>query len=286
MELRIALVGLGFVVIWSSAFTAARIAVVDAPPFLFLAIRFAVAGILAVGAAWLMGQRLTLDRRGWLSVALFGVFQNTLYLGLIFTAVQRIEASIAVIIASCLPLVVAAARWILFAERLRPLGIAGLVAGLAGVLVIMSARITGGADPLGILLCVGGLLSLATATLLMGRASAGGNLLMVVGLQMFAGSLTLLPLSAIFETWEITFTPSLGLAFVYIVLFPGLLATLIWFHLVERIGATRASSFHFLNPFFGVAIAALILGEALTLRDLLGVGVIMAGIWGVQRGKA
>ena len=55
-----------------------------------------------------------------------------------------------------------------------------------------------------------------------------------------------------------------------------------WFLLVERIGATRASTFHFLNPFFGVAIAAAILGEQLTRTDVIGVLIVMAGIFAVQ----
>jgi drug/metabolite transporter (DMT)-like permease len=57
---------------------------------------------------------------------------------------------------------------------------------------------------------------------------------------------------------------------------------MIWFVLVGRIGATRAATFHFLNPFFGVATAALILGEPVTLRDVVGVAIIMAGILAVQ----
>ena len=57
---------------------------------------------------------------------------------------------------------------------------------------------------------------------------------------------------------------------------------MIWFVLVRRIGATRAATFHFLNPFFGVATAALILGEPVTARDLIGVAIIMAGILAVQ----
>jgi probable blue pigment (indigoidine) exporter len=71
-------------------------------------------------------------------------------------------------------------------------------------------------------------------------------------------------------------------AFWYTVLVPGLAATMIWFVLVGRIGATRAATFHFLNPFLGVAIAAAVLGEAVTGRDLVGVAVIMAGILAVQ----
>ena len=63
---------------------------------------------------------------------------------------------------------------------------------------------------------------------------------------------------------------------------PGLLATFVWFLLVGRIGATRAATFHFLNPFFGVAIAALLLGESLGPRDIMGVVIIAAGILAVQ----
>jgi drug/metabolite transporter (DMT)-like permease len=60
------------------------------------------------------------------------------------------------------------------------------------------------------------------------------------------------------------------------------LATWIWFLLVARIGATRAATFHFLNPFFGVAIAAALLGEQLSLADLIGVAIIAGGILAVQ----
>ena len=63
-------------------------------------------------------------------------------------------------------------------------------------------------------------------------------------------------------------------AFAYTTLVPGLLATWVWFSLVREIGAIKAATFHFLNPFFGVAIAALLLGEALGPWDIIGVVII------------
>lgn len=283
MDLRVAAMGLTFVIFWSSAFTSARIAVVDAPPFLLLSSRFAVSGLLALILARALGQRIDLDRAAWRAVILLGVCQNTLYLGLIFMAVQWVEASIAAIIASALPLVVAAARWGLMRERLPTIGVVGLVAGMTGVLVIMSGRIDGGANLPGIVLCVGGLLSLTAATLLVSGKAMRGGVLVIVGLQMLVGSATLLPLSMALEVWEIRWTLNLGLAFAYLILIPGIAATFLWFTLVRRIGATRASSLHFLNPFFGVAIAALVLGEQFSAVDAAGVAVIMAGIYAVQR---
>ena len=53
-----------------------------------------------------------------------------------------------------------------------------------------------------------------------------------------------------------------------------------------RIGAVRASSFHFLNPFFGIAIAAVLLGERIRPLDILGVAVAMAGILAVQMARS
>ena len=52
-----------------------------------------------------------------------------------------------------------------------------------------------------------------------------------------------------------------------------------------RIGAVRASTFHFLNPFLGVAIAAVILSEAIGVLDILGVAIIAGGILAVQLSK-
>lgn len=283
MDMRAILMGVGFSVMWSSAYTAAKIAVIDAPPLLLLSARFLLAGLLGIAFARMLGQAMDFSRREWLAVGVLGLFQNTIYLGLIFVALQWIEASVVVIIASLLPLIVAPAQWLFLGGRTGVLGVLGLAAGLAGVYLIMAGKLSSGADPLGIALAAAGIVSLAAATLLVGGVLAGNrNILMIVGLQMLVGAVTLLPLSLAMETWTVTWSYSLGAAFLWTVFVPGLIATLVWFKLVARIGPTRAATFHFLNPFFGVAIAAALLGESLSPADIAGVAVIMIGILAVQ----
>jgi hypothetical protein len=170
-----------------------------------------------------------------------------------------------------MPLMVAALGWALKGERIAPLGVAGLVAGFVGVGLIMGTRLTGGADPLGVALCVLGALALAIATLTLRGASSGGNLLMVVGLQMLVGALSLGLISAVTDPLAERPQPAFFAAFAYQIAVPGLAATLIWFALVGRIGSTRAATFHFLNPFFGVAIAPALLGEVVRPLDMMGV---------------
>jgi drug/metabolite transporter (DMT)-like permease len=108
---------------------------------------------------------------------------------------------------------------------------------------------------------------------------------MVVGLQMLVGCAALSLCTLLFETPRVNLTLPLVLAFTYTTLIPGLAATFVWFWLVNRIGTTRASTFHFLNPFFGVAIAALLLSEPLGPRDILGVIIVTLGIMAVQRDR-
>jgi len=285
MDIRAILMGLAFAAMWSSAFTSARVIVEYAPPLTALALRFLTSGIIGVGLAYALGQRARLTRQQWLGVFIFGMCQNALYLGMNFVAMQTIEASLAAIIASTMPLLVALVGWVFLGQKTRPLGMAGLVAGIAGVTLIMGARITGGVDLFGILLCVLGVISLTVATLAVLGASSGGNVLMIVGLQMLVGSAVLWGPALALESFTVTWTWQLVVAFLYTTLVPGLMATWVWFLLVGRIGAVKASTFHFLNPFFGVAVAAVLLGETIGMLDIVGVVIIAGGILAVQLSK-
>ena len=282
MDLRAIAMGLVFALIWSSAFSSARIIVADASPLFSLALRFLISGLLGVTIARAMGQSRHLTRSQWRGTILFGICQNALYLGLNFYAMQTVEASMAAIIASTMPLLVALAGWLLLGERLRLFGILGLLAGFAGVALIMSSRISAGVDLFGVLLCGIGALALTFATLAVRGATSGGNFMMVVGLQMLVGSAVLFLVAPLFETIYIHATLPFALAFTYTTLFPGLLATLIWFLLLDRIGPIRAATFHFLNPVFGVTTAAILLGEKLGALDAVGVLITTLGILAVQ----
>jgi drug/metabolite transporter (DMT)-like permease len=285
MDMRALAMGLMFATIWSSAFTSARIIVADASPLAALSVRFLISGAIALVLARALGESLVLTRAQWRATIIFGICQNALYLGLNWVAMQTLEASVAAIIASTMPLLVAAAGWAFAGERIGPLGTVGLIAGFAGVALIMSTRISGGADPVAMGLCAIGALALTFATLVARGAMSGGNIWTVVGMQMLVGGVALLPPALLFEDWHIAWNGPVIAAYLYTIFMPGLVATFIWLLLVRRIGATRASTFHFLNPFLGVAIAALLLGEALGPLDIAGVAIIMAGILAVQMAK-
>ena len=216
----------------------------------------------------------------------FGLVQNGLYLGLIFLALTKIDANVSVIIASILPLTVAFFSWILFKNKMSLVGLCGLVVGLFGVLLIMLQRVERDYEVLGITLCLLGLLATTFSTLLITKVNINkNNILIVVGFQMLAGSLFLLPLSYFFEVWTVSFSMTFLFTFLYIAAFPGIIGPVIWFYLQKEIGAVKYSSFHFLVPFFGIGISYFLLGETLSLTDMIGVLVIILGLYLVNRHK-
>ncbi|MGI9435144.1 MAG: DMT family transporter [Geminicoccaceae bacterium] len=283
MDLVALITGIGFALMWSSAFSVVKLALNDAPPFLILTCRFFVSGVIATSLAWMLAQRLPTEPRQWIAILILGLCQNSLYLGLNFKAMTLVPAGLAAIIASSAPLMVAFICRLFLGERLGWIGNVGIAIGFAGVLMIMAERIAGGESAFGIILCIIGAAAFASATLIVRGTDLGSGLLMIVGLQMLVGSISLAPVVYVLEDLDtVRLTSSLALAFTYITLAPGVIATLVWFYLVKRIGATHAAAFHFLNPAFGVIIANAMLGELIGMGDVAGVGIIMISILMVQ----
>jgi probable blue pigment (indigoidine) exporter len=213
---------------------------------------------IGVGLALALGQSWRLTPAQWRATVIFGICQNALYLGLNFVAMQTVEASLAAIIASTLPLLVAVAAWAIFKRKAAPARGRGPGRGLHGRRAHhgkpahRGRRLPRG-DPLR-------------------PRRDGADARHAVGSGRHVGrerpddrwapDARWAPPSSppwrwLTETLAVSWTWLLVAAFAYTTLVPGLAATVVWFMLVNRIGATRAATFHFLNPFFGVAVAAL-----------------------------
>ena len=95
MDKRAIVMGITFALMWSSAFTSARVIVAQASPLASLSLRFFISGLIGIMIAKWLGQSFDLTRNQWRATFIFGIFQNALYLGLNFVAMQTIEASLA-----------------------------------------------------------------------------------------------------------------------------------------------------------------------------------------------
>ncbi|HKS84651.1 MAG TPA: DMT family transporter [Pseudolabrys sp.] len=274
-----------FVLLWASAFSVGKIALADCPPFLFLAARFVLAGVLMLGLAAATGTRWTLSKRDVLVFAVLGVASQATFLGIGFIGLKTVSSGMAALILSANPIVAAIFAVFLLGERMSWRRLLGLLLGLGGVGFIVRSRLTLGTDQLaGILLIVLALLAFVGGTILFKLFAPKHGHWIGNGVQSLAAGIALMPFAAGFESiGDVVPTWRLAGAFAYSVVIVSVFAYLLWFRILTVSGATTASSYHFLIPPLGVLFGWLLLGEHVDLADLLGIVPVVVGIYLVTR---
>lgn len=287
-RVKLALMVVGFVLLWSSAFSVAKVAIADCPPLIFLAVRFLAAGMLMMALAGVSGVRWTLTRRDVAVFAALGIANQAVYLGIGYIALKTVSAGLAALIISANPIVTAVFAVAVLGERMTWPKVLGLLLGLGGVAFIVQSRLTLGTDHLtGIVLSVLALFSLVGGTILFKLCAPKQGLWIGNGVQSLAAGIAILPFALAFESFhEIVPTMSLLAAFAYNVLLISIFAYLLWFRILAVSGATAASSYHFLIPPLGMLFGWLILGEHLETADLFGIVPVALGIYLVTRPAA
>jgi drug/metabolite transporter (DMT)-like permease len=274
-----------FCILWSSAFSVAKLAIADCPPLLLLASRFLVAGVLMLAIARLQGVRWTLSRRDVALFAVLGIANQAVFLGLGYVGLREISSGLSALIVSANPVVTAVLAVMLLGERMTWRKSLGLLLGIGGVAYIAGSRLSAGSDHLqGILLTIAALLSLVGGTILFKRFAPKDGLWIGNGIQSLAAGIASLPFALSFESvGDVVPTWRLLATFAYLVLLVSVFAYLLWFQILTVSGATAASSYHFLMPPLGMLFGWLLLGEHMAVSDLLGIVPVVLGIYLVTR---
>jgi drug/metabolite transporter (DMT)-like permease len=275
-----------FCLLWSSAFSAAKLALLDCPPLLLLTARFLIAAVVMLGAAAMTGTSWRkLARRDLIALAVLGIANNALYLGLNYIGMRVISSGLSALIVSTNPVLIALLAAMVLNERMTWRKAAGLLLGVGGVAFIVQGRIAGGVDsPVGILFTLGALVSMVGGTILFKKLAPNGGLWIGNGVQNLSGGLVLVPLAFTLESvGEVTPSWRLIVSLAYSALLVSVVGYLLWFYLLTKSGATAASAYHFLMPPLGMLFGWLILDEHVALADLIGVIPVALGIYLVTR---
>ena len=127
--------------IWGSTYLAIRLALVSFPPFFQMGTRFLVAGVLLMGwLLWRGASRPGLwplpDRRQWRNALVIGTLMLGGGMGLTASAEQHIGSGLIAAFIAVVPMLVCG--WgFLFGQRPSRLELAGMVVGVAGVLLLV-----------------------------------------------------------------------------------------------------------------------------------------------------
>lgn len=218
----------------------------------------------------------------WWRVFLLGALNFSIFFWLLFVAAYHLPGGVAAIMTNIQPLLVIFLAYLLLGTPLLILSITAAITGLAGVaLLILTPDAT--LSPLGIAAGLGGALCMAFGTVLNRKWQAPVSLLTYTAWQLTAGGLLLIPVALFLEPPlpALTYTHLLG--FGYLSLVGGALAYFLWFRGIVRLGPTTIAPLGFLSPFSAVTLGWAVLGQSLSLLQIIGMLVVLGSIWLGQR---
>jgi len=272
-----------FVVLWSTGFVATKYVVHNADPLTYLAIRMALVVVLMAVIVAIARPRWP-DRIGIAHSAVAGILVHGFYLGGTAIAIAHsIPAGLSALIPGLQPILTStiANRWL--GERVTPMQWAGLLLGLAGVVLILHNRPMSGEAGWGWLASGVSLVSITLGTLYQRRYCnaidwRAGNLVQYIAVTIFFGVGAWL-----FENNVVHWTTEfvLALSWLVVVLSIGSIGLLYW--LIRRSAATSVASLFYLVPAVTSLMAYVLFDERLDAVAIVGMMACAAAVFLVNR---
>ncbi|QCX74534.1 putative DMT superfamily transporter inner membrane protein [Streptomyces sp. YIM 121038] len=236
------------------------------------ALRALPAGLLLLAVR---GQR----PRGawWWRSAVLGLLNVSVFFVLVYVASQLLPTSVAATVMAVSPLTMMLIAWLVVSERPSATHLSGAVVGLAGVCLMLLTGVEGVSVP-GVLASAAAMLMSSFGYVLAKRWSADADVLASTAWQLTAGGLFLLPVAAAVEGPPAALSLSEILAFVYVGLIATALAFAAWFTGLRHLPAGTVGLIGLLNPFTGVLLGTAVAAEVLTVRQLCGLALVLAGV--------
>lgn len=277
------------VAMFGSAFLLTKIAVEDIPPVMVTAGRIVIGAILLLLIAYAQGERLA-DLKGiWSLLLVLALTGNCLPFFVIAWGQQYVDSGLAGILMAMMPLTtVALAHFFVDTEKITKNKVAGFLLGFSGVVILMLPEFSAysGFDwirLIGMLSILGGAVSYALNSIV-AYALPNISLCLISAGVLLMASVVIVPLSLL-EGWRwIDNVSSSSLWAVGLLgIFPGGLATIVYFSVIRHAGPAFLSQINYLIPVWAVILGVVLAGEQLTIHALAALAVILTGIAIAQR---
>lgn len=275
-SLELALLG----AIWGASFLFMRIAASDFGPLALVEIRLTLGALILLPFLWRERRRFNL-KLGW-RLAGIGAINAAIPFSLFAWGAERAPAGIGAICNAMTVLFTALVAFIFYAERISARQTAGLLAGFMGVVILSSGKTNGSGVWPAALAGTSAALFYGVGVNLIRRYLSGIPVSAVAAATLLGASALLAPFAI--ATWprHPIQTESWVSATLLGLLCTGI-AFVLYYRLINRIGAPRAAMVTYLIPLFAALWAWLALGEPVTPTMLLSAVLILSGVALSQR---
>jgi drug/metabolite transporter (DMT)-like permease len=261
--------------IWGASFLFMRVAAKDFGAIALVEVRLVLGALVLFPFFWRARSQFTATH--WWKMAGIGAINSAIPFALFAWAAQRAPAGIGAITNATAVMFTALFAFALYGERVTTRRTMGLIAGFVGVVVLASGKASGGSVWQAALAGTFAASLYGIGANLIRRHLAGLPPGAVAAATLVAASVLLAPFAV--ATWPATPVPAASwMSAAALGVFCTGLAYLLYYRLLYRIGAPRASTVTYLVPLFGVLWAWVILDEPLTVTMAIAGALILGGV--------
>ncbi|MEP7096681.1 MAG: DMT family transporter [Dokdonella sp.] len=268
--------------IWGASFLFMRVAARDFGPMALVEVRLALGALVLSPFLW--RERARFPLRLWPKLVGIGLINSTIPFVLFAWGAERAPAGVGAIANAMTVLFTALIGFAFFGESIGKRRTLALLAGFAGVVVLASDRTAGSGVGLAVTAGVTAALLYGIGINLVRRHLTGLPPAAVASATLGSSALVLAPFAAM----QLPAGQIPAVSWVSALLL-GVLCTgaafVMYYRLIARIGASRASTVTYLIPLFGVGWAWLLLDEPLTARMAIAGAMILCSVAISQRGN-
>ncbi|HZP87745.1 MAG TPA: DMT family transporter [Burkholderiales bacterium] len=270
-----------FVVLWSSAWIAGKIALTFTGPLSLLELRFSAAALVMLLVASLTGARWPSRWSEYAHLAVAGVLVNVLTLAALYIGLDDgVSAGVSALIGGLTPLLTAFAARPLFGERIAAGQWAGLIIGLLGVALVVSDKISFATGSwhgyLATFLALG---AFVAGTLYQKRFCSALDLRTGNFVQFAIAAIVLLLPALRLEGLQVHWSEALVMSWVWLVLANSVAAVSLLYLFLRQGEASRVATLFYLVPPITAAMGFVAFHETLGPIALLGFGLAALGVY-------
>lgn len=264
-------------VLWGGSFFFNGVALGELSPFTLVFLRVALAALMLLPLLRLYRIRFPENLSAWMPFFAIGLLNNVVPFSLIVVGQTYIPSGLASILNATTPLFTVVVMAVAGEEKLLARRIAGVVAGLVGV-VILRGYGDGwhSGQGLGILLCLAGAFSYGLSALAARRLLSNSPPLGTAAFQMMASTVMMALVAGMVERpWQLPMPgQTTWLAVIGLAALSTALAYIVFFQILRRSGATNVMLVTLLIPVTAILLGVVVLGETISPREIAGALVI------------
>ena len=273
-------------IFWSFSFVWVKEVYVAYGPLTTVFVRLLIATSLLIIYGRITRKLIKIERKDYRAFILLAFFEPFLYFMGESFGLQYVSSTMGAMIIATIPLFspIAASRY--YGEKLSIRNLIGIILSFLGVgIVVFDSSFNFIASPLGIALEFLAVFSAIAYTVVLKDLSHKYNPTTIITYQNFIGIFFFLPLWLIFESKTMFSTPFNLPAFIAILklaIFASCIAFILYTYSIKNLGINNANMFINIIPVLTAIFAWYILDDALTMRKIVGIGVVITGLFIAQ----